>query len=95
MYLILPSVILGFTPGLQSILIFTSRFCFAGDSNSRNGECETCYRSTGKFVIVVFFPIQKCFKEKNNVDAHFCSGRLSSFILMYANNTTQALMGKN
>lgn len=54
---------------LKLILIFTSRFFFTDDSNSRNGECETGYRSAGKFIIhhcFFFFnneTLQSCFKE--------------------------------
>ena len=93
----------GFTPGLKLILIFTSRFCFTDDSNSRNGECETGYRSTGKFIIhhCFFFSIMRHFRvvlkkypETMSVNISVFRKTSSSF-RRDSNNTTQALRSKS
>ena len=94
MHFVSPSLIPGFTPGLKLILIFTSRFCFTGDSNSRNGKCETCYRSTGKLIIIVVVFLFR-FRSALIKYAHFCSGRRLVRFYLDANSTTQALRGKD
>lgn len=100
---LLYQVIPGFTPGLKLILIFTSRFCFTDDSNSRNGECETGYRSTGKFIIhhCFFFSIMRHFrvvlkKYPNTMSENISVFRkTSSSFRRDSNNTTQALRSKS